>query len=1197
MARVFFCNSCKYFVVCCVVIINYIYADPVTFNNGVYHGLTIAIDPGVSSEYCKDILTNLEVNMASGSKSIYESLEGRASLGSVIVLLPSHWPDSCVPTPGLVPQPAQGEVPDLRIGTTHPVYFDTVWTQQSRGCGEPGDFIYLSEKLLRQPLDLGRSIAKEWAKYRYGVFDEVGFAGDLVYPSCYYSDLTENIQVNGCSDKSIHNTGACESGQPINVTMAINPEATSSLMFASESEHVTKFCDKATHDRFSPTKHNSLCGTKSVMEVIRNHKDFVASDFERRVKSSKRITHVTLKKFEISLSVSDNSVPINTTPIITYKREMLTRYVVVIEDTKDMLVRESWSFLRLAIRKWAVHDLPPNTEVGIVSANEGSATRIHGLSSLQGPEARDLVASNIPYTPGDSRAPACLACGLNQAFQMLEERAAMRGPASSVIVIVAPGTLDRSQELIELTEKLYNAKIRIATITYPGQLRSQPLDWLAESTGGVAYTVTENRYNMALSFLSTYFRLTNVFWNLIGKYYQGDISDLRLEIHRRELLDDGRTSVTGNFVLEEWLGEPAQFTVLTHNVENPLIRGISLTSPSHQVYSTRSDSLLSLKLLSLPAKINETGTWTYTIERFPGSPQPHYVQVMATPWTKTAPIVRARLWTSRTLNPLVLYTEVKRGDYPVLGARVQVTVTRPGTNGSSVHKEKFELIDTGSGDPDLMKGDGIYSRYFSPAVGGPGVYTFEVTVSDNGNTAYSWKYDVSQLSSKPLDTAPNCCGSYVPAPSVEPLSPFQRVLPPVTITFTSEHIASAMNVGRVGDLKVEVFPGELKARLSWSAPDMGGSSVARYELKYATSIGEILDNFDSASTWSHGTPFPLSPGSETTFTLELTKNPSLLDQTLYIAIRGFKDLSPDAVPGPISNWVRVLIPSPPPPPPPSSTYPYIPTDFGSWPTQEESVIPKITEKIEFNLDLILPLIIGVILLAICLAVYCYFCVIRRRKPEKTQPNSSKHPEKPMNVSIVPTSPNSNGNVSISSPVLNSTSRSELDPRNAPPQFEPCCLIDEEPKKRYSVAQYSDTQMTLPRETTVSNNTNLSIISGNPNPQNGTLVRGRTLSPYQSWTASQLLHEHERRHSPYGQVGDEYGHQHEQYAPPVPPLPSFNQQQSTDGVYGSHQQTVPPPGPFVNGYHRNNMLLFNPSLQGSLSSVSSGDRKKRNVTMV
>jgi len=83
------------------------------------------------------------------------------------------------------------------------------------------------------------------------------------------------------------------------------------------------------------------------------------------------------------------------------------------------IMQESWSFLRLAIRKWVVHDLPANTEVGLVSANDSLANRLHGLSRLQTPEARDQVASNIPYSTGDSRQPACLACALKEAIQVI----------------------------------------------------------------------------------------------------------------------------------------------------------------------------------------------------------------------------------------------------------------------------------------------------------------------------------------------------------------------------------------------------------------------------------------------------------------------------------------------------------------------------------------------------------------------------------------------------------------------------------------------------------------------------------------------------------------------------------------------------------------------------------------------------------
>lgn len=51
----------KYVMLVSVFYINTIIADPITFSNGVYHGLTISIDPNVPADYCKDILTNLEV--------------------------------------------------------------------------------------------------------------------------------------------------------------------------------------------------------------------------------------------------------------------------------------------------------------------------------------------------------------------------------------------------------------------------------------------------------------------------------------------------------------------------------------------------------------------------------------------------------------------------------------------------------------------------------------------------------------------------------------------------------------------------------------------------------------------------------------------------------------------------------------------------------------------------------------------------------------------------------------------------------------------------------------------------------------------------------------------------------------------------------------------------------------------------------
>lgn len=78
-----------------------------------------------------------------------------------------------------------------------------------------------------------------------------------------------------------------------------------------------------------------------------------------------------------------------------------------------------------------------------------------------------------------------------------------------------------------------------------------------------------------------------------------------LQIHRRELVDDGRSSITGSFVLEESLGEPAQFVIYTHSPENPLLKAVRLVSPSQKIYTGRSDSSLQFRLMRIITNINE----------------------------------------------------------------------------------------------------------------------------------------------------------------------------------------------------------------------------------------------------------------------------------------------------------------------------------------------------------------------------------------------------------------------------------------------------------------------------------------------------------------------------------------------------------------------------------------------------------------
>lgn len=146
----------------------------------------------------------MQAAFTSGSKALHDALGGKAYFRSVTVMLPQNWQDPCVGHLRTVVG-SQGETPDVYVGQPHPVHGDALWTQQSRGCGRPGDAIHSSYRLFQEPRDLGKELTKQWAKYRYGVFDEVGYAGDPVYPSCYASE-SSHAEVNGCSDKPITQT-------------------------------------------------------------------------------------------------------------------------------------------------------------------------------------------------------------------------------------------------------------------------------------------------------------------------------------------------------------------------------------------------------------------------------------------------------------------------------------------------------------------------------------------------------------------------------------------------------------------------------------------------------------------------------------------------------------------------------------------------------------------------------------------------------------------------------------------------------------------------------------------------------------------------------------------------------------------------------------------------------------------------------
>ncbi|XP_053698600.1 calcium-activated chloride channel regulator 2-like [Sabethes cyaneus] len=1145
-----------------------------------YKNIVIEIRDNVPVESCQTILHNVEIMLTSASQYLFSALDGRVYFGDITVILPPHWPNACIPY-NQTRTSASGERSDVTI-KTHSKTESPIWTKQFAGCGEMGDQIFIDADILARDT-IGREFVREWAKYRYGVFDEIGFTKDPIYPRCFINDDHE-LKLTSCSDAPVHDRGLCGSPTSYNISDIVDRNARSSIMFAAEAPSVTMFCDEGTHNRYAPTKHNQLCDRRSTLDVILKHRDFI---------------------MENQINVNP-SIIINTTPKFSYKTRKSTRYVIIIDETLDMQLRESWSFLRSAIRKWVVYDLPANTEVGMVLANDTATEKMLQISSLYIQENKDLVASFIPYSPSDSRQPACLSCAVTDAIQMLNERTRMNGPANSIILVIAPG-MEYSIDHATLANSASSSRIRISTINYPNVIRRQPLDALALSTGGSAYSVFETKYNHEKSYLTTYFELSNTLFNIGRQYYEGNKNDLPIEIYRKELLDSDdngavhmlakRTSqtVTGSFHLDSFMGPPAYFFVYVHNPENPLIENMKLTSPSGIVYSSRSDARSLVKQLMVSATLNETGSWSYKIDRFNGHPQPHYVQVLATPRSKYAPTIQARSWIrQRAGGPPVIYAEIKRGDLPIIAALVEVTVSRPDgicpAGSGNDCRQKFQLLDTGSGDPDITRNDGIYSRYFNADdFGGAGAYQFEVTATDNGNMAYTRSESV--LKGAP----PRCCGSTVRTTLMSSIVPFQRTLQPITVFLSQDQLdeIGSRTIGKISDLIVDVDG--MKVRLNWTTPDMGGKSIARYEIKYATSIRDIVDYYDTAAfLWHHDTPLINSVGDESSFTMNLSHEPHLIGQILYFAVRAH---ALGVVGGSTSNYVRVFVPKP-----KRATSLSPSTSIGTesyesvWSSYDEirenhnrrvNIHQRIADTISLEVEVLLAIIAGVVFLIIIILICCYFYFFKKR----TNPHEDdqKRPIKPF-TSETKTSLGHNvfvtaGNVTSSS--SNATSSTSASPdyvqqTNVSPSIPTIYnsrtlpieqkLIDELKHQQ----QMADTQsfVLTPNDAINYNST----LSRGYKPT-VTINDNRTLSPFESWSASQLLQEHEqhqRRRSPSlidnyldNDVQQFYNSQHDQMSllnnsnPPMPPPPVyttsnppyFYEQQQTHQLQQQQQQQM------------------------------------------
>lgn len=100
---------------------------------------------GDASGFAFHVALSFQTTLSGASQYLFSALDSRAYLRSATVILPTSWPDSCASTPVTS---ASGDTPDITVLPQGPAR-GHIWTQQSLGCEQPGDQIYLAYEKLR----------------------------------------------------------------------------------------------------------------------------------------------------------------------------------------------------------------------------------------------------------------------------------------------------------------------------------------------------------------------------------------------------------------------------------------------------------------------------------------------------------------------------------------------------------------------------------------------------------------------------------------------------------------------------------------------------------------------------------------------------------------------------------------------------------------------------------------------------------------------------------------------------------------------------------------------------------------------------------------------------------------------------------------------------------------------------------------
>lgn len=797
-----------------------------------YADIIVRLPRGLKPRDSGEFFGQLERLLRSASGKLLRASDGLWYLKSVRVLVP---PEMETPR-NLLLQDATWELfHDAHIVLTREGH--KCKARQSRGCGELGDFVAVPISALESSADIetaASSLVRSWAQFRYGVFEETAFGSEPQWcfydgtfwrpTGCYTTDITARPEMTEdgilqCSKRDVNTRQIFQSAS----------EPASSLMFTSTVQKVQKFCDARgnhSHLHWAPTKHNLLCNSRSVWEVIRNSPDYL--------QSVSRLSAQPATLFD-------------------YVKPRTHRFFYVVQACAPDPANQTYSKIMAAMNEGLrrfLYAAPRSARWNLVLLDGGNST----------------VATNAEFDTNNTTWQArreylreldrsvkysCTDASVESTFKDILQVA--QNEATTVLALLhSDAVTARAIQALAAVDTLRLALILFDTAAPQGST------WRSAALGGsqlfmVPTTATQETMAALVDLaLHTVHHSTAALDGDVVKVFQ------RTDV----ILNDG---VSGSFSFRPFDADVLSFIVACPDVYSIEESDVTFNGSAVPSYRVKMSMFATEQLLT-----EDPGgtTVTYAVKARKSSQRCSFMASVR--GTSQEPRVRLRGWFRRkklelpTGLPQVLYAELLYGEQVVKGALVEAVVYHV-AHGSAT-PTVIQLRDNGLLEPDMTKGDGVYSGYFLPSsrIGG----WYSVLVRANGSLAGAVASDDSTAATFSRE---EFVGSFW-APSPVGLGP--------------RPANTMLSPGVVRDLSVRRLESP-NVTLEWTAPgseyDTGDGAGSVHELRYSRDRRRLLGDF--ANQPGLQIDQKVKPGDRESAIIQLPDKRGGINTAYYFALR------------------------------------------------------------------------------------------------------------------------------------------------------------------------------------------------------------------------------------------------------------------------------------------------------------------------